>query len=153
MVVITWNEWGRKRLRYYMVWHVSWTEENHHNPRSSRRSKLGIFEVNGKCNRLSQIAVFTRNWRQFVPFKWRRLSTRLSGVTTGKAVTSHSPPPQTGVISPRIISLYGYDFLDKIQKRKRIFSFSDCWKSSPPPLSSLRNMRVTKNGRVTGPCY
>jgi len=47
---------------------------------SRRRSKLGVFEINRNPNRLSQIALwieeFLRNWRQFVPSKWRRLSTR-----------------------------------------------------------------------------
>jgi hypothetical protein len=47
----------------------------------------------------------------------------LRAVTTGKAVTSDLPLLQNGSISPRIISLYGYDFLAGSTKAEEDFQF------------------------------
>ena len=121
---------------------------------SRRWPILGVFEINRKRNRLSQIALwieeFLRNWRQFAPSKWRRLSTRSARRHNWEGSNFRFTAATHCKYLTPIISLYGYYFLAETTKAEvdfqffrllEIFHFPPPPPHPPPP--SLRRPAIT----------
>ena len=114
---------------------------------SRRWSKLGVFDINRKRNRLSQIALwieeFLRNWRQFVPSKWRRLSTRTARRHNWEDSNFRFTAATHWKCLTPIISLYGYYFLAGTTKAKVDFQFFRLLKIFHPPSPPIRKPAIT----------